>query len=119
MRGKIGNNLTLFGDKMYDYAKIYQSILGYDEILMDKNIKKSYKNIFLNHFKSKFLEIYTEDDFYYLKIITGFLLYTLIPLHNNEKCIKYYNLIFNIDIFEENIKKDLVDIEKKYINKII
>lgn len=105
MRGKIGNNLTLFGDKLYDYAKIYQSLLGYDEILVGKKIKRFYKNIFLNHFKNKFLEIYSETDFYYLKIITGFLLYTLIPLHNNNKCIEYYNLIFDIDLFQDKYKK--------------
>jgi len=30
-----------------------------------------------------------------LKIITKSLIFTLIPLHNNEKCIKYYNLLFS------------------------
>ena len=36
MRGKQNDVLTIHGDKMYDYAKIYQSIIGYDEILENK-----------------------------------------------------------------------------------
>jgi capsule biosynthesis phosphatase len=38
MRGKIGDTLTLYGDIFYDYAKIYQSLLGYDEVLLEKQI---------------------------------------------------------------------------------
>ena len=38
MRGKIENTLTLSGDVFYDWSKIYQSILGYDEILQDIKI---------------------------------------------------------------------------------
>ena len=36
MRGSLGKLLTLCGDKLYDLAKIYQSLLGYDFILLDK-----------------------------------------------------------------------------------
>jgi hypothetical protein len=98
MRGKINKTLTIFGDKMYDYAKIYQSLLGYDEILENKYVSIEYKNKFLNYFEERFLNIYNDTDFYYLKIITMSLLFTLIPLHNNEKCIKYYELIFKLNI---------------------
>ena len=42
-----------------------------------------------------------------MKIITGSLLFSLIPLHNNEKCLYYYNLIFEIDIIKnENLVKN-------------
>jgi hypothetical protein len=99
MRGVIGNINTIYGDIFYDYAKIYQSIIGYDEILNDITISKLYKDQFINHFKSRFLERYNEDDFYFLMIIVASLLFTLIPLHNNEKCIRYYNLIKELYIF--------------------
>lgn len=99
MRGVIGNINTIYGDIFYDYAKIYQSIIGYDEILNDITISKLYKGKFINHFKSKFLEKYNDDDFYFLKIIVASLLFTLIPLHNNNKCISYYNLIKELHIF--------------------
>ena len=93
MRGIINKTLTIYGDKMYDYAKIYQSLLGYDEILENKYVLEQYKNKFLNYFEERFLNIYNEIDFYYLKIITASLLFSLIPLHDNDKCKYYYELI--------------------------
>ena len=43
VRGIDDGNQTCFGHPLYDYAKIYQSLIGYDEILLDKKIKVSYK----------------------------------------------------------------------------
>ncbi len=96
MRGKQGENLSIYGDWIYDWSKIYQSLIGYDEILLSKNISSQYKINMINIFKNYFLTKYDSNDFENLKIITKTLLFTLIPLHNNEKCIKYYNLIFDI-----------------------
>jgi hypothetical protein len=98
MRGKQNNILTMYGDKIYDYAKIYQSLLGYDEILLNKNIPSEYRQLFITHFHNKFIEIFGIDNLFYLKIITASLLFTLIPLHNNEKCNHYYNLIEKYDL---------------------
>ena len=98
MRGIINKTLTIYGDKLYDYAKLYQSLLGYDEILENKYISIEYKNKFLTYFEERFLNIYNEIDFYYLKIITASLLFTLIPLHNNDKCKYYYELIYKLNI---------------------
>lgn len=100
MRGKIGNTLSIYGDKLYDYSKIYQSLIGYDEILMDTQINNEYKNkminIFINYlqnkYKNKFNEIYKN-----IKLITKSLIFTLIPLHykstNQNILYKFYNLI--------------------------
>ena len=93
MRGKIGNTLTIFGDEMYDWAKFYQSLIGYDSILLDKNININYQNEMILLFEKYFLSLYSKEDFENLKIITKSLLFTLIPLHDNEKCFKYYDLI--------------------------
>ena len=93
MRGKIGNISTIYGDYLYDWAKVYQSLIGYDKILQDKILNTSYERKMINHFKKYFLDSYSEDEFNYLKTITKSLLLTLIPLHNNTKCQLYYNLI--------------------------
>lgn len=95
MRGKIGNSLTIYGDWLYDWAKIYQSLIGYDNILMSKSISIEYQNKLINFFKEFFINNYSENDFINLKIITKSLLFTLIPLHNNDKCFNYYELIFS------------------------
>lgn len=93
MRGNVGNELTLQGDWLYDWSKLYQSLLGYDEILLHKEVSKKYKNEMLHFFKKKFIDWYSEFDFTNLKMITNSLIFTLIPLHDNPNCIKYYNLI--------------------------
>ena len=93
MRGKLGDVLTIYGDEMYDWAKIYQSLVGYDSILLDKYINKEYSEKMKKVFEEFFLKKYTIEDFENMKIITKSLLFTLLPLHNNSKCYKYYDLI--------------------------
>ena len=95
MRGKLGDNLSIYGDWLYDWAKLYQSLLGYDEILLSKNINPLYKNSIINFFKSYFTTNFSNDDFNNLKMITKSLLFTLLPLHNNNKCAEYYTLIYS------------------------
>ncbi len=80
---------TCFGHPLYDHAKIYQSLVGYDEILLDKKVKVSYKTNMIKHFESKF----SEGDLNKIKIITVSLLYSMIPLHLEfEKLEKYVKL---------------------------
>ena len=95
MRGKIVDDLTIYGDWLYDWSKIYQSLIGYDVILLSKNISKQYQKSMISSFKKYFVEHFSVDDFNYLKLITKSLLFTLIPLHDNDKCFEYYNLIFS------------------------
>lgn len=89
VKGKQGDKLSIYGHSFYDYAKIYQSLIGYDEILLDKQIKNSYKNKMIAHFNSHF----TNHNLNIIKKITKSLLLSLIPLHNEpEKFEKYINL---------------------------
>jgi capsule biosynthesis phosphatase len=89
VRGMVGDKKTCYGLYLYDYAKIYQSLIGYDEILMDKKIKKSYKNMMLDYFKEQ-----VGDDFETIKIITKSLILSLVPLHDDiDKIKKYVKLI--------------------------
>lgn len=97
MRGKQGDVLTIYGDWLYDWSKIFQSLIGYDEILENTKLDTEYKNIMINHFKKLFITKYSQDDFNNLKLITKSLLFSLIPLHDNEKCKDYYMLIQMVD----------------------
>ena len=96
MRGKQDTTCTIFGDVLYDYAKIYQSLIGYDEILLDKVINVDYKTRMICIFEKYIIEKFNTTILEKIKIITNSLLFTLIPLHNNDKCVKYYSLIKNI-----------------------
>lgn len=93
MRGKIYNSYTIYGDIFYDYAKIYQSLIGYDEILLDKIISNEYRQKMINIFFKYILENYEEKYLDIIKNITNSLLFTLLPLHNDRKCDDFYKLI--------------------------
>ena len=93
MRGKQGNDITMLGDINYDYAKLYQSLIGYDEILGEGNINLVYRNKMIKYFEDLIINKFgnkTMDD---IKTITKSLLFSLLPLHCNEKCKAYYSLI--------------------------
>jgi len=93
MRGKQGNMYTIFGDKLYDYAKIYQSLIGYDEILLDKVVNVDYKTKLIDCFEKYIVDKFGKYNLHHIKIICDSLLFTLIPLHNNDKCVRYYGLM--------------------------
>lgn len=89
VRGIENDKKTCFGNKFYDYAKIYQSLIGYDEILLDKKIKISYKTKLINLFELQF----SSEDLQKIKWITSSLLLSLIPLHEDKlKYEKYIDL---------------------------
>lgn len=93
VKGKIGKDLTIMGDKWYDYAKIYQSLIGYDSILLDKPVSESYKRNMLSHFESFFIK----DELQRIKNITKSLLVSLIPLHKDKvKQQKYLELSYEL-----------------------
>jgi len=96
MRGNVGETLTIYGDWLYDWGKLYQSLIGYDRILQNKDISEKYELEMKDFFKKYFIELYSKEDFNNLVLITKSLLFTLIPLHDNDKCPDYYNLIFTI-----------------------
>lgn len=91
MRGKQNEELTLCGDVYYDYAKIYQSLLGYDCILNNVEIDYVYSNSLIDEFKKHF----TVDEFKKINLITASLLFTLLPLHDEDeiKFKKYLKII--------------------------
>ena len=99
MRGKIGDELSICGDWLYDWAKLYQSLIGYDYILQNKIINDKYQKKLITIFSNYFIELYSEKDLSNLKIITKSLLFTLLPLHDNDNCYKFYNLIFSEYLF--------------------
>jgi capsule biosynthesis phosphatase len=96
MRGEIGSVSSIYGDKLYDWAKLYQSLIGYDKILLNKNISESYENEMIECFEDYFIYLNPESKITDLKEITQSLLFSLIPLHDNDKCYGYYNLISKI-----------------------
>jgi aminoglycoside phosphotransferase len=98
MRGKLGEDLTIYGDFLYDWSKLYQSLIGYDKILTNKHISQTYELSMIKCFEKYFIELYSEKHLELLKTIVKSLVFTLIPLHDNELCFKYYELIYKLGV---------------------
>jgi capsule biosynthesis phosphatase len=96
MRGKVGEEETIFGDSLYDYSKVYQSIIGYDFVLMGKELDLDYINENKRIFKSFIIEKFGGECFSEIQWITKSLLISLIPIHNDEKCHSYFDLLNNV-----------------------
>ncbi len=90
MRGKIGDVYSIFGDPIYDISKIYQSLSGYDFILNNKVDYDRNKNI-MNIFEKWVEENYgfTKEE---IRKFTAMLYFSLIPLHDDEKCGQYFSM---------------------------
>ena len=91
MRGKQGDEVTLYGDVYYDLAKVYQSLIGYDNILKGIEIDDAYRNELVTYFESMFSKEVLDK----IKLITASLLISMLPLHEDDeaKFIKYIKLI--------------------------
>lgn len=97
MRGKIKNKLTIYGDKFYDFSKLYQSLCGYDFIFNNINIDKDYTKRNKEIFMALFINKFDLDQFNYLEKITASLLYSMLPFHEDKnKRDKYLDLCLSL-----------------------
>jgi len=94
MRGKLGDELSIYGDIYYDFSKIYQSLLGYDFIINDIELDNVYTDKLIKHFESRF----SPKELNNIKLITASLFFTLLPLHSysEERTNKYFKIIKNL-----------------------
>lgn len=68
MKGQVNNILTTAGDRLYDYGKIYQSILGYDMVLYNDKIDEVYQRKIYKIFEAEMKK--RNINFNNLKIVT-------------------------------------------------
>ena len=87
MRGCLGQRLTLEGDAMYDLAKVYQSLCGYDYFILDQKIMPEDEAV-LTALRAAFDKLVQSlyggvrmDD---VKMITAAHLFSCIPMHVNN-----------------------------------
>lgn len=94
MRGVINDELTLYGDKNYDYAKLYQSLSGYDFILKNQTIPIKYTQQLLNKMSCCFSSDIIR--WRWIKVLGLGLYFTLLPLHDENTIRRMYEHILNI-----------------------
>jgi capsule biosynthesis phosphatase len=96
-RGRVGDALTVYGHRFYDYAKVYQSIVGYDYVLLGMPVDIENVKRFKDHFESAFIRSFKQDEHLALvKRITKSLLVSLLPLHDSGKADNFVALIENL-----------------------
>mmetsp|Transcript_35970 Transcript_35970/g.58157 ORF Transcript_35970/g.58157 Transcript_35970/m.58157 type:complete len:725 (+) Transcript_35970:210-2384(+) len=87
MRGIVGTTPTLQGDIMYDLAKVYQCLSGYDFIIMHSRLPSEAEYGFLQRLQVDYWSFVSENyptvppaD---IRMLCASLLFSLIPLHDN------------------------------------
>jgi len=87
MRGELGSTLTLQGDTVYDLSKVYQSLLGYDFILLsqpllerDAELLEELRDTFRTFVKDHYPSVAFSD----IVKITASHFFGIVPLHVNK-----------------------------------
>jgi hypothetical protein len=62
MRGEVDGILTLGGDPLYDYAKIYQSLRGFDTLLYGDVYNSEYANEMIDIFRERVQDLHINMD---------------------------------------------------------
>lgn len=93
-RGMQGDEPSLFGDMVYDFAKIHQSLSGYDSIILQSKFPSNREELMHG------FEAYLKDTFgpYMLRdtrMVAASLLLSLLPLHDDG------NVPAFVDLFHE------------------
>ncbi len=91
-RGSIGQKFSLHGDIFYDFAKIYQSLNGYENIILDKNIDQKYLNYLKKYFEKKISNKFGKDFINIIKHLTISLYLSLLTFHNKKYKYKFISI---------------------------
>jgi hypothetical protein len=82
----------MHGDIYYDYAKVYQSLAGFEQITSYKKTNDSYALEKKIYFENYFKNLFDEKKFNNLKFITASLLISLIPMQDKKNSRKFMEL---------------------------
>jgi capsule biosynthesis phosphatase len=85
-------NFSMYGDIYYDYAKVYQSLVGFEQIISYQKINNSYALEKKIYFENYFKNFFDEKKLKNLKFITSSLLISLIPMQNKKNSRKFMEL---------------------------
>jgi len=99
MRGKIQSKLTTKGDPLYDYAKIYQSIVGLDHVLqfhqpIPQDIFKKVDKLFWKYLLDQ--QVISSHDRDHIVKLTGYLIYNTFHALPEDLDHRVKNLVWNL-----------------------
>jgi capsule biosynthesis phosphatase len=86
------NSFSIYGDIYYDYAKVYQSLVGFEQITSYQKTNDSYVRQKKIYFENYFKIFFGAEKLKNLKLITSSLLISLIPMQDKKKARKFMEL---------------------------
>jgi capsule biosynthesis phosphatase len=86
------NFFSMYGDIFYDYAKVYQSLIGFEEISNYQKTNNKYCLDKKKYFEDCFVNIFDNEKLEKLRFITSSLLVSMIPLQDKKNALKYFEL---------------------------
>ena len=95
-RGSLGDEFTIYGDTNYDFSKVYQSLNGYEHIILDKKIDYDYLKDLKNHFESLLINNKKIDNINTIKFLTSSLYFSLIQFHDKKYTNKFLDISQNL-----------------------
>ena len=95
-RGSLGDQFTMYGDINYDFSKVYQSLNGYENIILDKKINYNYLEDLRNHFENLLISNNKIDNILTLKYLTSSLYFSLINFHDKKYTNKFLDIARNL-----------------------
>ena len=95
-RGSLGDEFTIYGDTNYDFSKVYQSLNGYENIILDKKIDYDYLEDLKSHFESLLLTNKKIYDINTIKFLTSSLYVSLIKFHDKKYTNKFLDISRNL-----------------------
>ena len=95
-RGSLGDEFTIYGDTNYDFSKVYQSLNGYEHIILDKKIDYDYLKDLKNHFENLLINNKKIDNINTIKFLTSCLYFSLIQFHDKKYTNKFLDISYNL-----------------------
>jgi aminoglycoside phosphotransferase (APT) family kinase protein len=104
MRGELGSRLTTQGDVHYDLSKVYQSLCGYDFMLLDQALDECSSEIFDGlraTFWDEVAKLYPEISHRDVRLHTAAHFFTIVPLHEvRERMLRYLRQSYSMLLVE-------------------
>ena len=86
------NVFSMYGDIFYDYAKVYQSLTGFEQVSNYQETNGKFCLEKKKYFEDCFIKTFDEKKLENLKLITSSLLISLIPMQDKRNSYKFIEL---------------------------
>jgi tRNA A-37 threonylcarbamoyl transferase component Bud32 len=106
MRGSVGNRYTIEGDMYYDWSKLYQSLWGYDFIILDRPMSMLDHN-YLQQLRTYVIETTGLSEILLNRLVVAHLI-SIIPMHTNRAHqLQFLQLAYQIYRYNAGIESGI------------